>query len=261
MSEQTTAIDLVATSADHVVMIVDGALDVRSKNNISRPILYTDLVSFFGAGTGYKLTLLYDVSAMWDSIDERFVLWAMDRESGGPQLQTYFAAAVSKTADPTEGWNFMVVNTSTPYTVCVSILVCQIQRFYFHSINDSPTLGFSGTHIYVTDLIVSISNKTSSGFLGNTDPAAVNGEHSLWAFPKRIPGGVGVYDGDVLPAQESLHYERFDLARSLAGGNFGAIPVRPAPGHKSTTNGTWLVHVDVSSIYLWLADNITSGAG
>ena len=242
-------------------MIVDGALDVRCKGNINTPILYTDLVSFFSAGTGYNLTLLYDVSAMWDSIDARFVLWAMDRESGGPQLQTYFAAAVSKTSDPTNGWNFMIVNTQTPYTVCVSIAVCQVQRFYLHSINDSPTLSFSGTHIYVTDLVNGLSNKTSSGFLGGADPDAVGGGHSLWAFPKRIPGGVAVYDGNVLPAQEGLHYERFDLSRTLDGGNFGASPVRPAPGHKPTTNGTWLVHFDVPFLTLWLADNITSGAG
>ncbi len=42
----------------HVVMITDGSLDVRCKNNIDLPLLYTSTNAFFSGGTGYNLTLV-----------------------------------------------------------------------------------------------------------------------------------------------------------------------------------------------------------
>ena len=232
--------------AGHVVMIVDGALDIRCKDSIQTPLLYTDLNAFFSEGTGYNVTFAYDVSAMWDSLDQRFVLWAMDRESGGPLLQTYFVAAVSKTADPTDGWSFVIVDTQTPYTHCEN-LACSRSSYNLYSINDSPTLGFTSSHLYVTDSVLDIGNTSRSDFLdpGSLSQTLGDTSDSLWAFPKRIAGGLSVYQGDVLPARESVHYERFDLRRVLETGLYGAVPTRIVPSKNGTTSGDtlWLVAV------------------
>lgn len=42
----------------HVVMITDGSLDVRCKENINSPLLYQSTNAFFSTGTGYNLTLV-----------------------------------------------------------------------------------------------------------------------------------------------------------------------------------------------------------
>lgn len=186
---------------------------------------------------------------MWDTSDQRFVLWTMDRESIQPQLQTYFAVAVSKTADPTDGWNFMIVNTLTPYNTT---------NYYKYSNNDSPTVGFSASHIFVTDLVFAV-NRTYSGFLGGFTEKS---SRSLWAFPKRVTDGVSVYQSDVLPALDGVHYVRFDTYESLGiYAQYGGTPARVAAGEKAG-NSTWLVGMaKYSGVQLFLVDNPTAGAG
>lgn len=182
-------------------MIVDGALDVRCKDNIKSPLLYTSLSSFFLAGTGYNFTLLFDVEALWDTIDSRFVLWTIDRDIVDGYLQDCFVVAVSKTADPTDGWNFMVVNASAPYTTCVNF-GCTITEYNLYSSVDSPFLGFSGSQLYVISTVFA-SNTTTPAY---SPEATGTVTHALWAFPKALAGGVTVYQGNVLPAQEGVHY-------------------------------------------------------
>ncbi len=189
---------------------------------------------------------------MWDTSDQRFVLWTMDRETRQSLFQTYFAVAVSKTADPTDGWHFMVVNTQTPYVGSYNTT-----SYFKYSDNDSPTVGFSQSHIFVTDL-VSAKNRTYDGFL---DSFTEKSSRSLWAFPKQIPGGMSVYESDVLPAKDGVHYLRYDTYSTLGiYAQYGGTPTRVAPGERAG-NSTWLVGIGELGVQLFLVDNPSAEAG
>ena len=213
-------------------MIVNSAVDIRCKDRLDTPLLYTTLTDFFLQGAGVNQSDIYDVLAVYDVLSSRFVLWTTSyiaaNAAAGTNYQ-YYLVAVSKNSDPTEGWNFMIVETGIPYhgTVCAAEGPCVFTANT--SYTDATHIGFGHDALYLTSNIFSGSSISfgSPSYIGT----------AIWIFPKVLPNISSVFQADVPVAVQGVHYSRlssildfnYDSAaavgatRTLAGEGLGSL--------------------------------------
>ena len=97
-------------------MVVNGALDIRDKAQISQTRKYVSLVDFFSVGTGQPANFVLDVRTIYDPFEQRFIVLGLDRDTVRANYTIFMA--VSKTSDPLiGGWNFLAAAGLVPYQV------------------------------------------------------------------------------------------------------------------------------------------------
>ena len=231
-------------------MIIDGALDVRSKANVKAPIFQSDLITFFQSGTGGVYSLIFDVQAAYDLLSGRYVLYGTDRTVVPGSIQSSMLFAVSKTADATDGWNFMAINSTGPYLNANN------------SVPDSVFVGFTDDAITATSLVlVPLAGLNASEF-GGYRPLHT----AFYNIPKNVSVGPSVYEGNVAHGVMGIHYTRFDFQT-----DFGATPAGlPTPVRQVLASSGQVQYqkfivgyntYNGGSIFLALADNTTQNAG
>lgn len=241
--------------AGHVVMIVDGALDVRSKADVNTPIYQSDLITFFQTGTGGIYSLIFDVQAAYDILSGRYVLYGTDRTIVPGSIQSSMLFAVSKTSDVTSGWNFMAVNSTGPYYSANN------------SVPDSVFIGFTDDAITATSLItVPLLGTNASDFVG-----AYRGLYTaFYNFPKNVSNGPSVYEATIPHGITGIHYTRFDFVADIGAVAAGIpTPVRQVVASAEQRKyqkfivgyGFGYSAADGGSLLLVLADNTTQNAG
>ena len=232
-------------------MIVDKALDVRSKANVNAPIFQSDLITFFQSGTGGVYSLIFDVQAAYDLLSGRYVLYGTDRTVVPGSIQSSMLFAVSKTSDATDGWNFMAINSTGPYLNANN------------SVPDSVFLGFTDDAITATSLVVvPLAGLNTSDFIGGYKPL----HKAFYDIPKHVSVGPSVYEGNVSHGVMGIHYTRFDFQT-----DFGAAPAGlPTPVRQVLASSGQVQYQEFivgyntyngGSVFLALADNTTQNAG
>lgn len=152
---------------DHVVAVGNVLIEWRDKSgaNLTRQ----SLQSFFGAATA-----TFDPKVIYDQHAQRFVVITLERDFN--LSQSRILVAVSQTADPNLGWNFITINSKL--------------NFFNPAVGatadhwaDYPGLAIDDGAIYITNNMFTFSSNTF-------------GDARLWILHKGLGTG-GFYDGGV----------------------------------------------------------------
>lgn len=218
--------------AGHIVMIVNGALDIRRRASIDNQIFSVNLATFFTNGLGQPITYTYDVRATYDTLADRFVILALQDNSAAEQK--LLVMAVAKTANPEQGWNYLSANVLFPSASGRS-----------RCFPDSPDVGYDANYLTFTANIFCVANGQSLG-----QSAGGYSDTFFYAFPKQGPASV--YTSNVANAQNGTSYNIIAFEADLEEVAIGKLqPSSAAPV-------TIVVGIDGYNLIIYKFDNITA---
>jgi hypothetical protein len=125
---------------------------------------------FFGSLGSAATNALYDPRAVYDPINQRYIVTMGNLGPGG--ATSNIDIAVSKTSNPNDGWNFASLNT---------FLTINGQA----TVSDVPVVSVDGTNIYIT---APQDNVSGGGWQGT----------GVWVIGDTAGSGGGIYNGGAL---------------------------------------------------------------
>lgn len=179
-----------AVGANNIVMLEGSKIEWTNLTGGSPTI--QSKYQFFGSLGAAATNALFDPRAVYDPINQRYIVTIANLGSGG--TTSNIDIAVSKTSNPNDGWNFASLNTTLTINGKVTV-------------SDTPVVSVDGTNIYIT---APQYNVTGGGWQGT----------AVWIFGDTAGSGGGIYNGGALTAVASeITSPNQGIYRVVAGGN------------------------------------------